>query len=124
MAFPLRLLTRDKFVISGQRLRGTQSVALTASLSTPKSIQLTFPNLYNFMAPGQILHPRQSLLGCRPTRSWQRFLLAVYKAHHDKKLRSTYPDSYVIGFYPDTWLCTLLPGLAKNSPAPTRTATN
>jgi hypothetical protein len=33
--------------------------------------------LLNLMAPRQILHARESLMGCRLTRSWQRFLLAI-----------------------------------------------
>jgi len=40
------------------------------------------------------------------------------------KLRCYYRDSYVISFYRDGTLCVRLPGLAKNSPTLTQTATN
>jgi hypothetical protein len=39
------------------------------------------------------------------------------------KLRSYYRDSYVISFYRDGTTCVHLPGLAKNSPTLTQTAT-
>ena len=39
------------------------------------------------------------------------------------KLHFHYRDSYVIGFYRDGTPCVRLPGLAKNSPTRTRTAT-
>jgi len=50
----------------------------------PKSMLLTFSRLYYFVVPRLILQPRQSHMGCRPTRSWQRFLLAAYKDYLDK----------------------------------------
>jgi len=50
----------------------------------PKSMLLTLFPLIKFVVSGLILQPRQSHKGCRPTRSWLRFLLAVYKVHHDK----------------------------------------
>ena len=40
------------------------------------------------------------------------------------KLRCYYRDSYVIDFYRDGTPCVLLPGLAKNSPTLTQTATS
>ena len=40
------------------------------------------------------------------------------------KLHFHYRDSYVIGFYRDQTTCIRLPGLAKNSPTLTQTATH
>jgi hypothetical protein len=50
----------------------------------PKVYAYNYLYLLNLVAPGQILHARESLLGCRLTRSWQCFLLAVKKDYHDK----------------------------------------
>jgi hypothetical protein len=85
---------------------------------------LNLPHLINLVSPGLILQPSQCQLGCRPARSWQRFLLTVYKLYQDKILCTIYPDSYASRFYLDKKLRTHLPGLAKNSPAPTLAATN
>ena len=40
IAFPLRLLTREKFVITLQKLRGTRSAARTTSQSAPNSMRV------------------------------------------------------------------------------------
>jgi hypothetical protein len=85
---------------------------------------LNLSHLLNLVSPGLILQPSQGQLGCRPARSWQRFLLTVYNLHHDKKLCTIYLDSYASRFCLGAKLCTHQPGLAKNSPAPTLAATN
>src|SRR5664279_2071237 len=51
------------------------------------------------------------------------FCSPLRKCTVTSKLRCYYRDSYVIGFYRDGTPCVRLPGLAKNSPTLTQTAT-
>src|SRR5450759_1004530 len=52
------------------------------------------------------------------------FCSPFIKCTMTSKLRTYYRDSYVISLYRDGTTCVRLPGLAKNSPTLTQTATN
>jgi hypothetical protein len=76
-------------------------------------------HLLNLVAFGQFRLPGQHLWRCRPTR-WCRIFCSLPRLfHHDRNSQPLPGLGTVTQLHRDPWLCTHLPGLAKNA-APRR----